>query len=173
MADLSQRGLIGVHGADARKFLQGQLTNDIDLVVEGCSQLNGCCSPKGRLLALLRVFRRDDSYYLLLPRTLLGDTLARLKKYVMISKVTLEDLGRVADRRRPHRPPRRGRFSGTCIGTGPARRGRAGPRRRLTVMRVPGAHARASPYGPPADMERLDGAGRPGRAGRRRGLGPP
>ena len=38
LADLSQRGLIAVSGADAAKFLQGQLTNDIDQVDAGHSQ---------------------------------------------------------------------------------------------------------------------------------------
>jgi folate-binding protein YgfZ len=152
IADLSQRGLIGVHGADACKFLQGQFTNDISLVDAGVSQLNGYCSPKGRLLALLRVFRRDDSYYLLLPRVLLGDTLARLKKYVMISKVTLEDAGDalvgvgLAG-------PRGEEILGALVPEIPGSADAACRVGALTVLRLPGTRPRFALYGPAAEME--------------------
>ena len=65
MADLSHYGLIAVHGRDAETFLQGQFTNDIRQVDTQHSQLSGYCSPKGRLLALFRIFKRGDSYYLM------------------------------------------------------------------------------------------------------------
>lgn len=90
IADLSYRALIAVRGADAEKFLQGQLTNDIHTVTETQSQLSAHCSPKGRVLASFRIFRRDETIYLALPEALLQATLARLRKYVLLSKATLE-----------------------------------------------------------------------------------
>jgi tRNA-modifying protein YgfZ len=89
IADLSRRALIAVRGPDAQKYLQGQLTNDIQAVTEGRSQLSAHCSPKGRALACFRVFRREDAIYLALPEALLEASLERLRKYVLISKVTL------------------------------------------------------------------------------------
>lgn len=91
IADLSQRALIAVRGDDTEKYLQGQLTNDIHAVTETQSQLSAHCSPKGRVLACFRVYRHKDTIYLALPRTLLGPTLERLRKYVLLSKVTLEE----------------------------------------------------------------------------------
>ena len=90
IADLSQRALIAVRGADAEKYLQGQLTNDIQAVTEAHSQLSAHCSPKGRTLACYRIFRREDTIYLALPETLLESCLERLKKFVLMSKVSLE-----------------------------------------------------------------------------------
>jgi hypothetical protein len=90
IADLSQRALIAVRGADAEKYLQGQLTNDILAVTEARSQLSAHCSPKGRALACYRIFRREDTIYLALPETLLEASLERLRKYVLMSKVSLE-----------------------------------------------------------------------------------
>ena len=90
IADLSQRALIAVRGADAEKYLQGQLTNDVHAVTGGHSQLSAHCSPKGRVLACFRVFRREDAIYLALPETLLEPILERLRKYVLLSKLTLE-----------------------------------------------------------------------------------
>lgn len=153
IADLSHRGLIGVHGADAAKFLQGQFTNDINQVDVAHSQLSGYCSPKGRLLALLRVFRRDDAYYLQLPRVLLDATLARLKKYVLISKVTLEDAGAVligiglAG-------PRSGEILGRLGCEEPLTADAASRGGELTVLRLPGSQPRFALYGPVEAMER-------------------
>jgi folate-binding protein YgfZ len=90
IADLSHRALIAVRGADAEKFLQGQLTNDILAVTDSKSQLSAHCSQKGRVLACFRVFRRAETLYLALPEVLLASTVERLRKYVLMSKLTLE-----------------------------------------------------------------------------------
>ncbi len=91
IADLSWYGLIEVHGADAETFMQGQFTNDVREVSEARSQLSGICSPKGRLLANFRIFRRGETWYLRLPHELVDPTLKRLRMFVLMSKVTLED----------------------------------------------------------------------------------
>ncbi|MCO6411141.1 MAG: folate-binding protein YgfZ [Thiogranum sp.] len=90
-ADLSHYGLIAIHGEDAEAFLQGQLTNDIRRVDEQHSQLSGYCNPKGRLLAIFRIFRRGDSYYLCLPGEMVEELIKRLRMFVLRSKVTIDD----------------------------------------------------------------------------------
>ncbi len=91
ISDLSHYGLIAAYGPDAKQFLQNQLTNDINLVSESQSQLNGYCNPKGRLFTLFQVFMRDETYYLQLPRELVEALLKRLRMFVLNAKVTLED----------------------------------------------------------------------------------
>ena len=91
IADLSHLGLIAVEGVDAAVFLQGQLSNDLTQVTPTRSQLSAWCSAKGRVLALMRVFRRVDTYYLQLSRDILEVTLKRLQMYVLRSQVTLKD----------------------------------------------------------------------------------
>ncbi|MCK5639341.1 MAG: folate-binding protein, partial [Gammaproteobacteria bacterium] len=91
VSDLSHFGLIRVSGEDAEQFLQGQLSNDVRQVNASHSQLSTYCSPKGRILASMRVFKHDDSYYLQLPIELVQSTLERLQKYVIIAKVNLTD----------------------------------------------------------------------------------
>jgi folate-binding protein YgfZ len=90
-ADLSHYGLISIHGEDAADFLQGQLTNDVRKVDPGHSQLSGLCNPKGRLLATFRLFRHGDSYYLCLPAEMVDSVIARLRMFVLRSRVTLEE----------------------------------------------------------------------------------
>jgi folate-binding protein YgfZ len=90
-ADLSHYGLVSVHGEDAQTFLQSQITNDASAVDEQHSRFSGYCNAKGRLLALFRMFRRGDSYYLCLPGEMVEGLIARLRMFVLRSKVTLED----------------------------------------------------------------------------------
>ena len=91
MTDLSHFGLISVYGDDASTFLQGQLTNDIRDVSETHSQLSAYCTSKGRMLSNFRIFKRNDTFYLRLPRTLLETTLNRIRMFILMAKVTMED----------------------------------------------------------------------------------
>jgi folate-binding protein YgfZ len=90
LVDLSHLALIRARGADVVPFLQGQLSNDIRLVDDRHSQLTGYSSPKGRMFAILRVFRHGEDYLLQLPETLREGIVKRLRMFVMRSRVTLE-----------------------------------------------------------------------------------
>ena len=90
-ADLGYYGVIAVHGADAGSFLQAQFSNDVAKLDTAHSQLDAYCTPKGRMLGLMRVFRQGDSYYLRLPADTLEAVLQRLRMYVLRADVTLED----------------------------------------------------------------------------------
>ncbi|MDH3871496.1 MAG: folate-binding protein [Gammaproteobacteria bacterium] len=90
-SDLSHLGVIAVHGRDASDFLQSQLSNDVSRIDEGSHQLAAYCTPKGRVIGLFRLFRRDDTYYLRLPTDTLETVLQRLRLFVLRADVTLED----------------------------------------------------------------------------------
>ena len=89
IADVSHLALLRVHGAEAQGFLQGQLSNDIRLVTDSHSQLSAYCNPKGRMLAIFRIFKHDDAYLLQLPAVLAEVTLKRLSMFILRAKVTL------------------------------------------------------------------------------------
>lgn len=91
LSDLSHLGLIRVSGDDKLTFLQGQLTNDINKVSDSLSQISSYCSPKGRMLTSFRIIQRGDELLLMLPVERLEATLKRLRMFVLMSKVTLED----------------------------------------------------------------------------------
>ncbi len=141
IADLSHFTLVSAQGNDAEKFLQGQFTNDIREVSDGLSQLSAYCSPKGRALAVTRFFRRDDCYYFILPAALLESTLSRLRKYIMMSKVTLKvltDWGHIG-----YADPRGGGHLRDALGTDlPATVNEVVHIGGVTVIRVAGGHAR-------------------------------
>lgn len=92
LMDLSARGLIRVSGPDARKFLQSQLTNDINLVDAEHGQLSAYCNPKGRMFGIFRIFYGgENTCYLDVENGLPENLLKRLKMFVMRAMVVLED----------------------------------------------------------------------------------
>ena len=93
LVDLSYKGLICVSGADAVEFLQGQLSTDIEKLSTDVSQLSSWSNAKGRVVAMLRLFRRGDHINLALAASLKSAVLKRLSMYVLRSKVTLADAG--------------------------------------------------------------------------------
>ncbi len=91
ICDLSHHGLISIDGDDAADFLQGQLTNDVRDVSLQHSQLSAYCTHKGRMLANFRLFKRDNSYYLRLPHSLLEPILKRISMFILMAKVSMKD----------------------------------------------------------------------------------
>jgi folate-binding protein YgfZ len=92
LSDLSDRGIIEVHGKDAKEFLQNQFTNDITRVTENTHQLSAWCNPKGRVIANFRIFKRNNNYYLTVSADLVELIVKKLRMYVMRSEVTIEDI---------------------------------------------------------------------------------
>jgi len=89
---LTDWGVIRAHGADAATFLQGQLTQDVQHLDQHTARLAGYCTPKGRLLASLLVWRPDPEEVLLAcSADLLPSTLKRLSMFVMRAKCKLSD----------------------------------------------------------------------------------
>jgi tRNA-modifying protein YgfZ len=89
---LPQWSLLRFSGADAKAFLQGQLTCDVAALQPGNSTYGGYCTPKGRLLATFLLWLSADGYTMLLPAILAEPVRKRLTMYVLRSKVNVEDL---------------------------------------------------------------------------------
>ena len=89
-APLPFLGVLRVGGADAAHFLQGQLTNDAQLLDDGRTQLAGYNTPQGRVIALLRLNKSGDAIYALLPADLLERVCTLLRRFVLRSRVDLQ-----------------------------------------------------------------------------------
>jgi len=144
ITDLSHFGLIRVSGTDARSFLQGQLTNDINAVTPELAQLSSYCSPKGRMLGSFWIFQRGEDLYLQLPQDRLEAILKRLQMFVMRSQATLEDAsGELA----------RFGLAGDCaealLPFVPANDNACVTRDEITVIRLPGDRPRFEIAGAP------------------------
>jgi len=90
--ELTDWGVIRVAGADTVKFLQGQLSNDIERISAERSILAGYHNPQGRAVALLRMVKTaSGDVAAVLPRELVADVISRLRKFVLRAKVALTD----------------------------------------------------------------------------------
>jgi len=87
---LDQFGTVIVTGVDAKSFLQGQLSFDLDQLTPARAELACCNSAQGRVQAVTWLIERGDAIALLLPANMVDSTLARLRKYVLRAKVKLE-----------------------------------------------------------------------------------
>jgi tRNA-modifying protein YgfZ len=91
---LTHWGLIRARGADAIKFLQGQLTNDVAQMGAAQVRLAGFCSAKGRLQASFTVWKlTDDDLLLACAASVLPATLKRLSMFVLRAQCKLSDAG--------------------------------------------------------------------------------
>jgi len=82
--------LLNVSGNDADLFLQGQLTQDIDHLQSGKTLPAAWCTPKGRVVATMRLIRTVDGISLLLPSGIAAAFLQRISIYKLRSDVNLE-----------------------------------------------------------------------------------
>jgi folate-binding protein YgfZ len=95
LLDRSERGKLALTGADARSFLQGQVTND----VEGLSGGQGCyaafLTPKGKMLGDLRILDAGEEVLLDTERVALQGLFNMIRQFslgydVELHKRTLE-----------------------------------------------------------------------------------
>jgi folate-binding protein YgfZ len=83
--------ILQVAGPDAGKFLQGQLTCDIDALTAATATPGAHCTPKGRMLSSFLVAHPQPDTYWLRVRTAIRDSAcAALAKYIVFSKAKLQ-----------------------------------------------------------------------------------
>ena len=88
---LSHEGVLAVRGVDASKFLQGQLTCNLDYLSEAKATLGARCTQKGRMQSSFRILLEGDGVLLAMASELIEAQLLDLKKYAVFSKSKLSD----------------------------------------------------------------------------------
>jgi folate-binding protein YgfZ len=92
LTDLDDLAVLGVRGADAVFFLQGQLSQDVSLLSGRGAQIAGLHNPQGRCLAVLRLINlADDHILVVLPAGLADSVRQLLSRYVLRARVKIED----------------------------------------------------------------------------------
>ena len=92
---LKNRSLLKVSGKDSDEFIQNQFTNDIRKLNHTKVQINAYCQHQGKIIALFWVIRMDEALFLSFPADLLEKIEARLKMFVIMSDVIIEDVTNV------------------------------------------------------------------------------
>ena len=82
MIDRSPRSRGTFGGAKAAEVLAGVVTNDVLALVDGAGCYAAALSPKGKLIADVRIFRRTDDVLVDVPPGAAAGWLAMVRKYV-------------------------------------------------------------------------------------------
>src|SRR5207302_9509924 len=83
-----------IEGEDAREFLQNQLSSDVYALSAGSSQWSSYNSPKGRMLASLRVWRDfgpSDGFCTLIASDIASSISKRLAMFVLRAKARISN----------------------------------------------------------------------------------
>lgn len=86
---LPHRGVIEIQGEDKATFLQGLITNDINLVAPENAIYAAMLTPQGRFLYDLFITERDGAYLLDVEAGRLTDLVKKLSLYKLRSRVSL------------------------------------------------------------------------------------
>ena len=85
---LSHLSVIKISGEDANAFLQGQLTLNVNAEKKTGTYL----SRKGRIIAFFYFMSDKNNYYLIMPKDISAVFINQLRKYIFMSKVTIDVL---------------------------------------------------------------------------------
>ena len=88
--ELPDRGLIALAGDDARSFLQGLVTNDVEAVTPSRAIYAALLTPQGKYLHDFFLFEISGCLYLDCEAARRDDLMGRLAMYRLRSKVTIE-----------------------------------------------------------------------------------
>jgi tRNA-modifying protein YgfZ len=95
LLDRSERGKLALTGADAKSFLQGQVTNDVEALSPGQGCYAAFLTPKGKMLGDLRILDAGDEILLDTERVALQELFNMIRRFsigfdVELHKRTLE-----------------------------------------------------------------------------------
>jgi folate-binding protein YgfZ len=95
-AFLTDRGVVKVGGEDARHFLNGLVTTNIDLVQPGLGRFGALLTPQGKIIADFLITEipagHGGGFLLDCPKSLAQPLAARLSIYKLRAKVAIENL---------------------------------------------------------------------------------
>ncbi len=87
---LAEYGAIALHGEEQSKYLQGQVTCDVNTLEDNNLLLGAHCDAKGKVFSVFRLINRQDTHLLLQPKASIDVSLTELKKFGVFAKVTIE-----------------------------------------------------------------------------------
>lgn len=88
---LPDRGVVRVDGSDAEKFLQGLVTNDVELGTSRRSVFAALLSPQGKILFDFLIARHGGSYLLDTAADKAAELVKRLEMYRLRARVDIAD----------------------------------------------------------------------------------
>jgi folate-binding protein YgfZ len=92
IAQLADRGVVRVTGADAEKLLQGIVSNDMELLASQPAIHAALLTPQGKILFDFFVVRAGDGFLLEVARDKAADLAKRLSLYKLRARAEIQDV---------------------------------------------------------------------------------
>ncbi|MGJ8691943.1 MAG: tRNA-modifying protein YgfZ [Thalassotalea sp.] len=86
---LDNYSAISLSGEDQSKYLQGQVTCDVDKLSEAKLLTGAHCNAKGKVFSVFRLFNYQNNHLLFQPKSTLTASHAELKKFGVFAKVAI------------------------------------------------------------------------------------
>jgi len=80
------------YGEDVVRFLNGQLTNDLESLTSGAFQLQCRLTRVGRVVGYFYLLRDGESFYAIVPKAFSDNVIDDIKKFIIMDDVELERL---------------------------------------------------------------------------------
>ncbi len=90
---LPNRRIINVSGEDAREFLQGLITNDMELVSENRAVFAALLTPQGKYLHDFFIIENKHEFYIDCEKDRVEDLIERFSRYRLRARVSIQDTG--------------------------------------------------------------------------------
>jgi len=87
---LAEYGAIALEGEEQSKYLQGQVTCDVNTLEDNNLLLGAHCDAKGKVFSVFRLINRQQTHLLLQPTASISKSLVELKKFGVFAKVAIE-----------------------------------------------------------------------------------
>ena len=89
---LTDRGIISLTGCDTLAFLQGIVTNDVNILSDEKVMFSTLLTPQGKYLLDFFIFKLGSAYYVDCKINRIQDLIRRLKLYRLRANVKIEDI---------------------------------------------------------------------------------
>ena len=86
----SSDAIIQISGLDSAEFLQGQITNDVNLASSDKMLRSAICNVKGRVLAVFKILKVDEDFHIFLNKSVAEKFKSHLEKYSVFYKTKIE-----------------------------------------------------------------------------------
>ena len=89
LVSLSHYNAISISGEEQSKYLQGQVTCDVNASTEHSLLVGAHCSAKGKVFSAFRLINRNSAHLLIQPKESIALSLGELKKFGVFAKVDI------------------------------------------------------------------------------------
>jgi folate-binding protein YgfZ len=92
LIELTDFGAISLAGEEQSKYLQGQVTCDVNNSTTQNLLVGAHCDAKGKVFSVFRLINRSSAHLLLQPKASIPNSLKELQKFGVFAKVTINDV---------------------------------------------------------------------------------